>query len=72
MCRFNQLFGLSLLNCSFRSESLHARAGALYSYIYGLSERIFYIQRPIVKNLTKTMEIIIDFFFMWKKCDIII
>ena len=39
VCRFNQLLGLSLLNCSFRSESLHARAGALYSYFYGLSLR---------------------------------
>ena len=73
MCRFNQLFGLSSLNCSFRSESLHARAGAfILVLLWPLSDGIFYIQRTIVKDLTKTMEIIIDFFFIWKKCDIII
>ena len=31
-----------------------------------LSDGILYIQRSKVKNLTKTMEIIIDFFFIWK------
>ena len=31
-----------------------------------LSDGILYIQRTKVKNLTKTMEIIIDFFFIWK------
>ena len=63
-------FGVSLLNCSFRSESrvTHALVHALCSYFYGvsLSDGILYIQRTIVKNLTKTMEIIIDFFFIWK------
>ena len=54
-------------------ESLHARAGAfILVLLWPLSDGIFYIQRTIVKNLTKTMEIIIDFFFIWKKCDIII
>ena len=41
----------------------HARAGVLCSYFYGIP---LYTQRTIVKNLTKTMEIIIDFFFKWK------
>ena len=27
---------------------------------------ILYIQRYMIKNLTKTMEMIIDFFFIWK------
>ena len=27
---------------------------------------ILYIQRNMIKNLTNTMEIIIDFFFIWK------
>ena len=34
--------------------------------LWPLSDGILYIQRTIVKNLTKTMEIIIDFFFIWK------
>ena len=74
MCRFNQFFGLSLLNCSFRSELLHARAGALCLHFCGLSlmESYTFNALYIVKNLTKTMEIIIDFFFIWKKCDIMI
>ena len=71
-----ELAKLSGLNCSFRtfrSELLHARAGAfILVLLWPLSDGIFYIQRTIVKNLTKTMEIIIDFFFIWKKCDIII
>ena len=41
-------------------------------FLFNLSEGIWYIQGTIVKNLTKTMEIIIDFFFIWKKCDIMI
>ena len=27
---------------------------------------ILYIQRNMIKNLTKKMEMIIDFFFIWK------
>ena len=40
--------------------------------LWPLSDGILYIQRTIVKNLTKTMEIIIDFFFIWKKCEFLI
>ena len=70
--RLLRIFRGSLLNCSFRSESLHARAGAfILVLLWPLSDGIFYIQRTIVKNLTKTMEIIIDFFFIWKKSIII-
>ena len=67
-------FGVSLLNCSFRGEPRVTYAlvrcvrifMASLSLSLSLSDGILYIQRTIVKNLTKTMEIIIDFFFIWK------
>ena len=66
-------FGLSLLNCSFTvNRFTHALVRKVLVLLWPLSDGILYIQRTIVKNLTKTMEIIIDFFFIWKKCDIMI
>ena len=69
VCRFNEFFWRELAKLQFPQWIAgNASAGALCSYFYG----ILYIQRTIVKNLTKTMEIIIGFFFIWKKCDIMI
>ena len=74
-----KLFGTSLLNRSFAVSrkqlqfsqciACHASASVWCS---NLSDGILYIQGNIVKDLTKLMEIIIDFFFIWKKCDIMI
>ena len=66
-----KLFGMSLLNRSFAvnrkqlqfSQCARNSARCLY-FLFNLSEGIWYIQGTIVKNLTKTMEIIIDFFFI--------
>ena len=69
MCRFNEIFA----KLQFPQRiACHARAGALCSYLWDLSDGILYVQRTMVKNLTKTMEIIIDFFFICKNCDIMI
>ena len=62
-------FGVSLLNCSFRSESrvTHALVRCVRQYFYGISlMESCTVQRTIVKNLSKTMELIIDFFLIWK------
>ena len=63
-------FGVSLLNCSFHTESrvTHALVRWVRIFMASLSlyDGILYIQRTIVKNLTKTMEILIDLFFIWK------
>ena len=63
-------FGVSLLNCSFHTESrvTHALVRCVRIFMASLSlyDGILYIQRTIVKNLTKTMEILIDLFFIWK------
>ena len=63
-------FGVSLLNCSFRSGSRVTHASrtrrCVLLVLLHLSDGMLYIQRTTVKNLTKTMEKIIDFIFIWK------
>ena len=72
MCRFNKFFGLSLLKTAVSAVNrfTHALVRKVLVLLWPLSDGILYIQRTIVKYLTKTMKIIIDFFFIWKKCDI--
>ena len=77
MGRFNEFLWRELaINCSFHTESrvTHALVRWVRIFMASLSlyDGILYIQRTIVKNLTKTMETIIDFFFAWKYCDIMI
>ena len=67
--------GVSLLNSSFRSESrvTHALERCVrVVFSWHFSDGILFIQRTIVENLTKTMEIIIDSFLICKYCDIMI
>ena len=67
MCRFNEFLWRELAKLlSAVSRMSRTRWCVVLVFLWHLSDGILYIQRTIVKNLTKTMEIIIDFFFIWK------
>ena len=60
-------FGVSLLTAvSAVNRVSRTRWCVVFVFLWHLSDGILYIQRTIVKNLTKTMEILTDFFFIWK------
>ena len=67
MCRFNEFLWRELAKLlSAVNRMSRTRWCVVLVFLWHLSDGILYIQRTIVKNLTKTMEIIIDFFFIWK------